>query len=513
MSEFNILNDSPYFSNIDLSIQESIPDFELTEDYSLIKLRKISKNLVKNNFLAVAGLLIYIDSIVGGELKIGILDITDDITTRVDDKFKDSIIALLEKTLVGIDINRELSLAQITEQIISSAFTDGDILINLPMDNNRDENSIQTYVELIDASRIKTPPKERNNNLVREGVEYWSSGRLKGYHVIKNNPTKTLGAYNLSDTDFTFLPVYKSDGKITRRVCYLFKAPTFIRVNQSRQYPVMTGTMQIIEYFHQYLEAVLIGARVAACFSAFVETSNPEAAKKSMTESGETTSITVKGKKLTKLQPGLVSYLRMGEKISFASPNKPSDNFDPFILRLLRFISSAWRIPYEKLCMDLSIVNYSSWRGGSLEADRNFSRWRRDLTSVLKWIILTFLREGLSKKLIKGNLSNILLQIVFPKYKSLDEEKSARAKKINLITGTVSKKQIVDEEGGNFEALQKELDTEIDLDVDRKARELIRQKKWQEKENIIFNNTNDNNDSNNVDGEEAKERRKEDGNW
>jgi len=523
MSSFEIINDNPFFKDYWEDTIESSPDYELGEDNSLIKLRKTSKKLVKNNFIAFGALTTYINTIIGGELTVGIINKDDNVTDKTDDKFKNSIINLLETTLSGVDLNRQYNLAQIVEQIVSAAFIDGDILINLPVDN-RSGSDIQTYVELVEASRIKTPPRHRSNSLVREGVEYWESGRLKGYHVIKNNNKNSSDyAYGYNDDDFTFLPIYKSDGVVTRRVCFLFKAPLNLRPNQSRQFPVMTGIMDLLRYFNQYLEAVLIGARVAACFAGFIETSNPDAARKSLTESGEDSTVKVKGKKLTKLQPGILSYLRMNEKITFASPNRPSDNFDTFILRLCRFVSMCLRMPYEQLFLDLSITNYSSWRGGSLEVDRNFNRWRRDLTFLLKWIILTFLREGIANKVIKGNLSKIIIQIVFPKYKSLDEEKSARARKINLVNKTVSVKQVVDEEGKTFDDLQEELDIETDLAVDREARKLVRQKEWEKKEGIVFNEkeVQDRNtkkregeqENSDLDEDEAKERRKEDGNW
>jgi lambda family phage portal protein len=522
-SSFEIVNDNPFFKDYWESTDESSPDYELGEDYSLIKLRKISKKLVKNNFIAFGALTTYINTIIGGDLTIGIINEDDSITDKTDDKFKDSIISLLETTLSGVDLNRQYNLAQIVEQIISSSFIDGDVLINLPIDK-RSESNIQTYIELIEASRIKTPPKHRDNSLVREGVEYWESGRLKGYHVIKNNNKNSFNyAYGFNDDDFTFLPVYKSDGEITRRVCFLFKAPLNLRPNQSRQFPVMTGIMDLLRYFNQYLEAVLIGARVAACFAGFVKTNNPDAARKSLTESGEDTTIKTKGKKLTKLQPGIIGYLRPNEEITFASPNRPSDNFDTFILRLCRFIAMCLRMPYEQLFLDLSIVNYSSWRGGSLEVDRNFNRWRRDLTFVLKWVILTFLREGIANRVIKGDLSKIILQVIFPKYKSLDEEKTARARKINIVNKTTSIKQAVDEDGKSFDNLQEELDIQADLEVDRQARILVRQKEWEKKEGITFSEKEkgDRNTSkregeqegSDLDEDDAKDRRKDDGNW
>lgn len=517
MSSYDIANESPYFKNWLGGLLELSPDIELEQDATLQTLRVTSRKLIKNNFLASSAELAYINTILGGEIILDILGVN-----KIFDK---EIVKFLDDHIFGLDISRQYSLSMITEQIIASSFTDGDVLINLPIDKYR-KNKIKTYVELIDASRIKTPPKHKSNILVREGVEYYSSGKIKGYWVIKSiNKLSNVTYYSANDKDFEFFPMYKSDGIITRKVCQLFKAPLNLKIGQSRNVPVLTGSMGLIRYFNQYLEAVLVGSRVAACFAGFIKTNNPAQARKSLTESGTDTTIDVKGQKLTKLQPGLLSYLKPNEDIVFASPNRPSDNFDNFILRLSKFIAMTIRIPYEQMFLDLKETSYSSWRGGSLETERNISRWKRDLDGVLRWIVFTFLQEALVKGELKGSLKNAKLQIIFPVYKTLDEEKSARARKINLQSNTTSQHREQAGMGENYDQLQDELDIESLRKVEREAKKLIFQKELSEKHNIIFpeqiEQDRDTSDSrregeeedSNIDEDDAKERRKEDGNW
>lgn len=531
-SQWDIVKESPYFKDWFNGLLEQSPDKELREDQSLISLRTTSHKLTKNNFMAKMAQQCVINTIVGGEVKLKIF--------CDNEKLKEQCKRLLNENK-KFDINREFSLSQIMEQIISAAFEDGDILINLPIDK-RYKGTVQTYVELINASRIKTPPKHVSNPLIREGVEYYSSGRLKGFWVITSkSQDEHITYYTAQDHDFEFFPAYKSDGVITRKVCHLFKAPLDLSPRQSRQIPVLTGIMGLLRYVNQYLEAVLIGSRVAACFAGFVTTKNKDGARKSLTEAGTDVSITSKQKKLSKLQPGLISYLLPDEEISFGAPNRPSDNFDTFILRLARFVAATIRFPYEHMFLDLSITSYSSWRGGSLEVERNVNRWKRDLKDVVEWVVFTYLREGVAKRKIIGSLKEVSLVVTFPKYKSIDEEKSARARKTNLTSESTSHQREQEELGYEYDQLREELDEEALHKTEREALILELKKKLSIKYGIVFPDSpeekeldsKDKDDEDNdgegrdtsgsrrpgeaegedLDEDDAKQRRKEDDNW
>ncbi len=511
-SAWDIANDNPFFKDWFSNTNEASADIELEQAKSLQSLRITSRKLTKNNFIVSAAQLAYVNSILGGVVKID------------SSSFEEELKALFEGS-IGLDITRQSSLTQIAEEIINAAFMDGDVLINLPIDG-RFSGDIKTYVETIEASRIKTPPKHRSDAFVKEGVHYWKSGRLKGYHVIKAKKTQEKVNYlTAQDQDFDFIPAFKTDGNITRRVSWLFKAPLNLRPRQSRGIPVITGSMGLLRYFNQYLEAVLIGSRVAACYAGFVSSSDPTATKETMVESGTDTSVPLKGKRNIKLSPGAIVFLKKDEEITFASPNRPSDNFDAFVMRLARFVSMQLRIPYEQMFLDLSVTSYSSWRGGSLEIERNINRWRRDLEAVLRWIILTFLQEGLSNRTIKGTAKDLELKIRFPAYKTLDEEKTARARRLDLANNSTSQHRVQAGMGEDYEDLQGELTEEALTKVDRDAEVLKKQKELSERFDIIFPEqaTEEGRDTSgsrrpgeeggeDLDEEDASERRKEDGN-
>jgi len=522
-STYDVVNENVFFKDWYDGLFELPPDIELEQNETLHSLRKTSNKLIKNNFIASSAQLAYVNTILGGKITLEV--------SNTSESFENQVMRIFGETMVGMDISRQYSLTQITEQIITSSFANGDVLISLPRDK-RSKRKIKTYVELIEASRIKTRPKDKQNNLIKEGVEYYASGRVKGYWVIKRKKQQEKVAYyTAKDSDFEFFPAFKSEGGITRRVCWLFKAPLNLKPGQSRGIPVLTGTMGLLRYFNQYLEAVLIGSRVAACFAGFVKTNDPAGARKSLSESGEDSGVKAKGKKLTKLVPGLISYLKTNEDITFASPNRPSDNFDAFVLRLSKFVAMTIRVPYEQMFLDLSQTNYSSWRGGSLETERNINRWKRDLDSCLRWIIFTFLQEALVTRELKGSLKGMTLNITFPVYKTLDEEKTARARRMNIQSGNTSIHREQAGLGESYSQLDEEKTAEALDEVERQAKVLIRQKELSEEHEIIFpetvqpedGDTEDRDTSGSrregeeegtdLDDDDARERRIEDGNW
>jgi len=508
-SAYNIVNNSDYAFDWFSGESEKSADYELIQGDSLKKLRISSRKFIKNEPIASGALKAYIDNIIGGKIRFEI-----DMKNKKNlNKFQ----AFLDETLNKIDVNRLKTLTQINETLIASAFTDGDVLINLPIDKET-KKGIKTYVELVEASRIRTRPKDSKNPLVREGVAYRPDGKIKGYWVravLKNK--EELYEKDL-DSNYKFYPIFKKSGSVVRRICWLFSAQTAERPDQSRQVPVLTPNMELVRYYNKYLEAVLVNTRVAACFSAFVETSNPAEAKKGLEGTTD-----VKGK-LVKLAPGRITYLRKGEKISFASPNNPSDNFDSFIVRLQKIYSMNLRLSYNQLFLDLKDANYSSWRAGSLSAERNINRWRNELTEINTWIVKTFLLEALTKNLLTGTLKGLKVKIRYPKYKSLDEEKTSRANRLKLQDGTISKKLIIDEEGNDYDVMKNELIEETQFEVELEKEKRLLQKEYSADLDILFEDnpankketeteTEKGKDKDIESTEEEKERRKEDGNW
>lgn len=496
-------------------MSEVSPDYDLDDGDALKTLRLRSRQLVKDNPIAAGAQQAFINYICDAGPTVKVRG-TGKLQTREAQEFIDS-------QTRKADISATISLAQILEQLVASAFIDGDILINLPLDTKR--AGVQTVVELIEAQRVKTPNGLGKRNkidaeLVRHGVKYDTEGRIQGYYVKK---LEYMSNYAESEDHYDFYPMYKEFNGFRRRVTWLFKAPLNARPKSSRQYPIMTPVITLFKYMKDYLEAVLIGARVAACFSAFVKSENPNAVYSGMTvENGTVTKDPKDLNRNTKLQPGAIFYMKPNENIEFASPNRPNDNVDAFLVRLQTLVSMALRIPYALLFQDLNSVNYSSWRGGMLEVKRLVGRWRRDLNAIVDWILRTWMLEGMIRGEVRGSLDKLSMIQRWPIFGELDPEKQGRADKLRLQNGTVSRQMIAEEQGTNYEDITAELLEEALTAVELEAQILKRKKELEEELDIIFESTAKTDrltekrpgevEGTDLDSTDAAERRKEDGN-
>ena len=69
-----------------------------------------------------------------------------------------------------------------------------------------------------------------------------------------------------------------------------------------------------------------------------------------------------------------MTHLFPGEEIGTVAASRPSTNFEPFEVAVLRHIASGIGCTYEQLSGDFSRTNYSSFRGATNEVLKTFNR-------------------------------------------------------------------------------------------------------------------------------------------
>jgi len=490
------------------------PDYELETGDTLKSLWKNAKQLIKDDPVAAAIQQTFINLV-------GFPTIRYVSKSERQMKQLNELVKTLNKS---ITISGDESIVDCIAQIVAWSFADGDILVSLPIDKKRD--GVKTVVELVEANRIQTPgnlSKEEREN-IKLGVHYDSEGRIIGYWVKKLNAMDS-GKNNREAYDF--FPAYKSINGKKRKVTTLFKAPLNSRPKMSRQYPPLAPVMRNLKNLKDYKEATIIGARVAACFSAFVKTSVPHG-----TFSGATSDSNGaiydpldpnQQRRVQKLQPGTISYLKMNEDISFAAPNRPGDNTDPFIVRQHKEIAAAMRIAYPILFLDLEQTSYSSLRGGSLETVKTINRWRQSLSELLDWIYGTLAYEAILINQVQGKYEGITTSIRWTSNGILDQEKENRAAKLRLENKTASKRLIDEEQGLVYTEIEAERKLEEVEEVHHQAELLKLKKEYEEKYGIVFPDTQKDDrttgkregesSDDELSDEEKRKRRKDDGNW
>ena len=130
-----------------------------------------------------------------------------------------------------------------------------------------------------------------------------------------------------------------------------------LRPGQLRGISPFTTAILIADDLHEYLNAEIDAAKMAAKYLAIIET--PDAASfqalRATTDSN--------GQRIEAMENSIIEYLRPGEKINFANGNRPGNTFEPFTRLVLRMVAISTGVTYELLTGDYNGINYSNLRG------------------------------------------------------------------------------------------------------------------------------------------------------
>ncbi len=218
--------------------------------------------------------------------------------------------------------------------------------------------------ELIDPDRLESPSRS-DSDQIRGGVELGTKGQPVAYHILRDHPADFLPGRK-----WGALPerITATDGRY-RIVQHLFARE---RPGQTRGVPWLASALPYAGHLHHYLNSELIAARVNSNVAMFVKRA-PEANDPNIMPSqnaqGEATFH-------ESIEPGTIEYLNEGEEIQPFTPNRPGNQFEPFVMRILRAIWAAPGLSYELVTKDFGGMNYSSARALLLECRRGFDSTR-----------------------------------------------------------------------------------------------------------------------------------------
>ena len=214
-------------------------------------------------------------------------------------------------------------------------------------------------------------------NDIKMGVELNGWGRPMAYHLLSSHPGDRVG--------------YQATG--TARVPADEITHGFIRhrIDQHRGAPWFHTAMLRLKHLGGYEEAELIASRLAASKMGFFTSPDGEG------YTGESTEAST-GASITEAEPGTFEQLPDGTDFKAWDPNHPAGNFDPFVKATLRGISAGLDVSYTSLSGDLTDVNFSSIRSGTLEMR---DQWR----FLQRWLIDHLIQPTFKSWYIMASLS------------------------------------------------------------------------------------------------------------
>lgn len=402
---------------------------EYTDKYRRDNVRARARDLERNSDMMNSVIGAYKRNVIGGgytlQVKTG------------DDELNDTIEAAWKKWCKkqNCDVTGTQSFTQMMRMCMKRKKIDGGILIVkrytsdgfLPF-------KLQTFeVDELDNSQMT--PKVQGNKVVG-GIEMNEYNKPVGYW-IRQYPVDSLALTT---------PVYIE----AKDVIFLY---TKHRPSQIREISDMSPTITRIRDTNEFMVAVSVKERIAACLSVFIKKTIPTTGIGRGIGVGQGALHDYRGKSIT---PGMIKELNAGDEIQVVNPAGQATDAASYIKLQQRLVGAGQGISYEATSRDMSESNYSSTRQGIIEDEMTYAEEKEMLMEVMDEIYETFvislwLSGNISVKDFWGNKDKYLEHtwIIAPK-KWIDPQKEANANRIALNTGQKTFKQIAAEQGRDW---------------------------------------------------------------
>lgn len=265
-----------------------------------------------------------------------------------------------------------LHFSEFERACVGQAFEAGEVFIRM-YNESFSGGPVPFTLELIEAERIAddigAPGPVNGSNIVKLGIEVDRFGAPVNYMIRTIHP----GDIRLDSFQRSEVEVVPAAQIIHVRV--------IDRWPQTRAMPWLHAAARKLNDMDGLTEAEITAARAAACYMGFIETPSADAKYGEEQEDGSMQS---------ELEPAMIERLNAGEKFTFAAPNRPNTQLDPFMRMMLREVAAGGGCSYESLSRDYSQSNYSSSRLALID-DRDL--WR----TLQAWFIREF-REEIHKR-------------------------------------------------------------------------------------------------------------------
>jgi lambda family phage portal protein len=335
---------------------------------SIARLRDRAREMVRNNPYCTRALDIWASNVVGA----GIVPASRTGKKNVDRKVND----LWRVFSDSCDADGQLDFYGLQTLAVRSAFEGGDTLARMRVRRAEDGFKVPLQVQLMEGDQLDAGQHGTiNGNKTVLGVQLSPIGTRNGYYLFPEHPGER-GQFQLTGLTSNFVSASE--------VVHLYRKA---RIGQVRGVSAFAPVMLQAKDLTDLQEAVVVKARIEACFSAFITSEEADGMAIG------TASKDADGNNVQELQPGLIRNLKPGEDVTFANPTS-STSFDPVMMQVLMGIAVGLGLTYDQLTGDLRQANYSSLRAGKIEM-------RRLITQVQYQMVIPMFCRPIWRKFIE----------------------------------------------------------------------------------------------------------------
>lgn len=402
---------------------------EMTDRYSRDNVRARARDLERNSDMMNSVTGAFKRNVVGGGYRLQATTGNPEINAEIEKAWK----KWCKKQ--NCDITGQQSFNQIIRMAVARKKIDGGILF---VKRYTKEAFLPFQLQMIEVDELdstQTKPKKAGNKVVG-GIEYNSYNKPQGYYIRQYS----LDGYSLME------PVYIDAEDV---IFYFTKK----RPSQLREISDMAQTIPRIRDTNEFMVAVSVKERIAACLSVFIKKVLPTTGIGRTGNSSGDKRISYEGKTIT---PGMIKELNAGDEIQVVNPTGQSADATTFTKLQQRLIGAGQGISYEATSRDMSESNYSSTRQGLIEDELTYKEDKELLIEIMTEIYETFLISAILAGVInipgfweKKDIYMSHEWIQEPKA-WIDPYKESNANKIALSTGQKTFKQIAAENGRDW---------------------------------------------------------------
>lgn len=228
-------------------------------------------------------------------------------------------------------------------------------------------------LEVDELDTDQTTPKTRGNRVVG-GVEYNQYRRAAGYWIRQYD----LEGWQVLD------PVY-----IEAKDVYFFK--TKHRPSQLREMSDMTPTITRIRDTNEFITAVSVKERIAACLSVLIKKNLPTGGIGRGPVRQEDGTVDYAGKRLG---PGMIMELNAGDDATVVDPKGAATDATAFLKTQQGLIGAGQGLSYEAVSRDMTGATYSSARQNANEDESTYAEDIELLTAFMSEVYENFIISG-----------------------------------------------------------------------------------------------------------------------
>lgn len=405
--------------------QRRASDANSAAESSLVALREYSRDLRRNNGWARRAIQVIGGNTVGWGIEAKAAAQSDTVRARATEIWRQW------SSTTECDYDGRLTFSGIQRLIAETVAESGEALVVREAATSSDlPVPIRIRVLEPDHLDLSSTPRAAAGNRVVQGIELDPAGRRVAYWIYPDHP----GGTSVSPGMQRFTP----ERVPAERVLHVYRVD---RPGQMRGVPWLASAIAKLHDYDDYADARLMQAKIAACFAAFVE--DPDGESVAIGEPNESDD------SIETLEPGHISYLSPGQRISFATPPSTADHTS-FSMTQLRSIASSVGITCEDLTGDYTQVNFSSSRMARLAHWTNVHDWRWNMLipqacdGVWRWV------AGMAAAL-EGWTEVPTARWAPPPMPSLEPEKEGLAYQRLVRSGAMTIGQMVRERGEDLD--------------------------------------------------------------